>query len=78
MNRNNIHLATGLPNDVSVQSGVCSSSQVYIYIDMENVLNDEITFYRSKNGVILTEGKNGILSLKYFISVVNKQGNKSL
>ncbi|CAO3618810.1 unnamed protein product [Cunninghamella blakesleeana] len=39
MNRNHIHLATGLPNYVSVQSGVCSSSQVYIYIDMENALN---------------------------------------
>ncbi|CAO3607889.1 unnamed protein product [Cunninghamella blakesleeana] len=78
MNRNHIHLATGLPNDSSVQSGARSSSQVFIYIDMENALNDEIAFYRSKNGVVLTEGKNGILPLKYFKSVVDKQGNKLL
>ncbi|CAO3623586.1 unnamed protein product [Cunninghamella blakesleeana] len=80
MNRNHIHLATGLPNDLSIRSGVRSSSQIhiYVYIDMENALNDEITFYRSKNGVILTEGKNSILPLKCFKSVVDKQGNKLL
>ncbi|CAO3634942.1 unnamed protein product [Cunninghamella blakesleeana] len=80
MNQNHIHLATGLPNDLSVQSSVRPSSQVYIYIyiDMENVLNDEIAFYKSKNGVILTEDKNGILPLKYFKIIVDKQGNKLL
>ncbi|CAO3649187.1 unnamed protein product [Cunninghamella echinulata] len=78
MNRNHIHLATGLPNDTSVKSGIRTSSQVYIYIDMEMALKDDITFYKSKNGVILTEGINGILPLKYFKSVVDKQGNKLL
>ncbi|CAO3616775.1 unnamed protein product [Cunninghamella blakesleeana] len=64
MNRNHIFLATGLLNHLSVQSGVRSSN--------------EIAFYRSKNSVILTEGKNDILPLKYFKSVVDKQGNKLL
>ncbi|CAO3581313.1 unnamed protein product [Absidia cylindrospora] len=52
MNRNHIHCAVGLPGDEFVISGMRSSSQVLIYIDMDKALQDDIAFYQSSNNVI--------------------------
>lgn len=38
------------------------------------LLQDGIKFFRSKNGVILTEGREGILPPTYFKHVVTKRG----
>lgn len=81
--RNHIHFATGVPpdktseNDCDVSSPIVSgmrpSSEIYIYIDGAACANDNIPFYRSDNGVILTAGVNedGMLPLKYFRKVVH-------
>lgn len=37
-----------------------------------------MTFYRSKNQVILTEGKDGIVSPAYFSRVTDRHGNSLL
>ncbi|KAI9477068.1 RNA 2'-phosphotransferase, Tpt1 [Zychaea mexicana] len=77
MERHHIHCATGLPGESGVISGMRSTSQVYIYIDMSKAMEDGIAFFRSANNVILTEGQDGILLTKYFSKVVDRQG-KSL
>lgn len=66
MKRNHIHFTTSLPNEGEVISGMRKSCEVAIYIDIENAMNDGIKFYRANNGVILTEGDNGIIHNKYF------------
>ncbi|KAI8997749.1 phosphotransferase KptA/Tpt1 [Pilobolus umbonatus] len=78
MGRNHIHLAAGLPSDTHVISGMRKSSDVFIYIDTDKARKDGILFYLSKNGVILTDGKKGVLSPIYFDKVVDKQGNRLL
>ena len=64
MSRQYIHCAAGLPKDV--KSGMRTDCDIFIYIDMEAAMRDGITFYKSKNDVILTEGINGVLDPKYF------------
>jgi 2'-phosphotransferase len=72
MDRTHIHMATGFPDDQTVISGARNSANVFILIDMEKAIGDGIDFYRSANGVILTEGVNGILEPKYFKDIIYK------
>eukprot|EP00934_Nitzschia_sp_Nitz4_P004827 Nitzschia sp. Nitz4//scaffold19_size178191//174325//175119//NITZ4_002017-RA/size178191-processed-gene-0.95-mRNA-1//-1//CDS//3329540801//4817//frame0 len=74
-NRTHIHCATGLPHDGGVISGMRRSCTVYIYLDIPTCVQDKIPFYRSENGVILTEGIDGVLAPKYFAQVTDPQGN---
>ena len=81
MKRNHIHFASGLPNSNEVISGMRKSSEIHIYVNGPKCAEDGITFYKSKNGVILTEGENGsgILPVKYFAKVVDaKKQNEIL
>ncbi|KAI8882438.1 phosphotransferase KptA/Tpt1 [Backusella circina FSU 941] len=75
MGRNHIHCAIGLPGDPKVKSGMRKSSEVFIYINVPKAKKDGIVFYISKNGVILTEGSNGIISPVYFEKVIDKKGD---
>jgi len=69
MKRNHIHLAQGVAGD-NVVSGMRTSSQILIFIDVQRALDDGIKFFLSNNGVILTEGnEEGILGTRYFIRV---------
>ncbi|KAJ8103813.1 phosphotransferase KptA/Tpt1 [Lipomyces tetrasporus] len=78
MKRNHIHLAAGLAGESGVISGMRASSEVYIYIDIKRAIKDGIKFYKSENGVILTDGKDGVLEPQYFDKVVNKDGDTLL
>jgi 2'-phosphotransferase len=77
MNRNHIHFATGLIGEDGVISGMRYSCTVLIYLDLDKALKDGITFFKSENGVVLTEGVNGegTLPKKYFKKVVSKKGD---
>ena len=71
MARNHIHFATGLPGADGVISGMRSSSQVLLYIDLAAAIADGIQFFISQNGVILTPGdQTGTLPLKYITRTV--------
>ncbi|KAG2197116.1 phosphotransferase KptA/Tpt1 [Mucor mucedo] len=74
MRRNHIHFATGLPDDPTVSSGIRKTSDVFIYIRLQEAQKDGIVFYRSKNNVILSSGLNGFVSPKYFEKVHDNQG----
>ena len=67
MLRNHIHFAQGLPGDSGVISGMRSSSQVILQINLARALADSIPFFVSDNGVVLTPGvgPEGLLPLKY-------------
>jgi len=74
MKRNHIHFATGLLGEEGVISGMRHSCNVLIYIDLEKALKDGVKFFKSENGVVLTEGVNGegYLPNDYFKKVVMK------
>ncbi|KAJ7366897.1 KptA family-domain-containing protein [Mycena albidolilacea] len=67
MKRNHIHLAQGVVGE-NVISGVRGSSQVFIFIDVQRVIDAGLKFFLSNNGVILTEGdERGFLGPQYFL-----------
>lgn len=69
MGRHHIHLAQGLADD-GVISGMRRSSRILIYVDVEKAMNEDIPFYESRNGVILTPGdQSGFLSPRFFKKV---------
>ena len=67
MARNHIHLAAGF--HLEVISGMRKNCTLFIEIDIEKAMMDDIKFYKSSNNVILTSGVCGILDKKYFKSV---------
>ena len=68
MKRKHIHIA----ESDEAKSGKRSSCNVKILINMELAINDGIKFYKSENGVILTEGdENGLLLPKYFLDIIH-------
>ena len=64
-------MAGGLPGEVL--SGMRATSKVVIEIDVALAMSDGIDFFESENGVILSEGKDGILAPKYFKNIIHKQ-----
>lgn len=73
MSRNHIHFTfTDSVREKSI-SGFRSNCQLLIYINIPKCFADDIIFFRSENGVILSEGLDGTLHPKYFLKVVNRQ-----
>jgi len=75
MKRHHIHFAIGEPQDNEVISGMRSSAQVLIYLDLEKALKDNVPLFISENKVILSPGLNGIIAPEYFKCVLDKSGN---
>jgi 2'-phosphotransferase len=61
MDRQHIHMAKSL----NATSGKRHDNNLIVYVNMELAMADGIEFFESANGVILTEGINGILPAKY-------------
>ena len=80
MKRNHIHFATGLLGEEGVISGMRYSCTVLIYLDFEKALKEGVQFFKSENGVVLTEGVKGegYLPKEYFSKVVTKNGGDVL
>lgn len=90
MTRNHVHFASGLPagfeplegaNDTKseaqkepVISGMRNTSSVLVFIDLKKALEAGLKFWRSANGVILSEGDdNGVVPLVYFARVEERK-----
>jgi 2'-phosphotransferase len=71
MTRNHIHFAKGLPGDSGVISGMRSSAQVLIYLNVPLALQDGVPLLLSANGVILSPGIKGVIAPKYFLKAVD-------
>ena len=84
MGRNHIHFASGLPAGFKTQdssalpviSGMRSTSSVLIFIDIRKALESGLKFWRSANGVLLSEGnEKGLIPVEFFKRVeVRKAG----
>ena len=83
MQRNHIHFATGISHNIdgtknnAVISGMRKSCDVYIYVNIQKCIHDDIFIYKSDNGVLLTAGINdsGILPIRYFSHVTDSSGS---
>jgi len=67
--RNHIHLANGLPEDGKIR-GMRSTAELFVYVNVARAMDDGIVFYKSKNEVVLTQGFDGWLPVKYFQKAV--------
>lgn len=76
MTRNHIHFASGLLGEEGVISGMRYSCTVLVYLDLEKALKDGVLFFKSANGVVLTDGINGegYLPKEYFKKAVTIKG----
>ncbi|KAL7798424.1 RNA 2'-phosphotransferase, Tpt1 [Trichoderma ceciliae] len=72
MGRNHIHCSTGAPEE-GVMSGMRRDAELMIEIDVEKSLQEGIQWWKSDNGVLLTEGgEDGILSTRFFKKVTGR------
>jgi len=88
MTRNHVHFASGLPagfqtvddgdNTVAkrdpVISGMRNSSSILVYIDLPKALAAGLKFWRSENGVVLSEGdESGLIRTEFFKRVEERK-----
>lgn len=70
MSRLHIHLASGLPGDDGVISGMRPSSPVRIFIDGVKLRSEGIDLFKASNGAILCPGDTrGLIKPEYFSRV---------
>ncbi len=66
MKRQYIHFALNDPNkDNNVISGMRHNCEILIWVNIKEAIKNGYEFYISDNGVILSEGINGIILPKY-------------
>ncbi|GJN89066.1 hypothetical protein Rhopal_002040-T1 [Rhodotorula paludigena] len=75
MTRNHIHCAVGLAGDSQVISGMRANCDLFIYLDVPQLLADGVPVYTSTNNVVLTGGIDGVVPPKYFQRVERKNGD---
>ncbi|KAM4054710.1 RNA 2'-phosphotransferase, tpt1 / kptA family protein [Hirsutella rhossiliensis] len=80
MGRNHVHCSTGDPDDSgeggpAVVSGMRRDAELVIEIDVEGSLREGVKWWRSDNGVVLTEGNQdgGLLSTRFFKKVTGRK-----
>ncbi|XP_066377540.1 uncharacterized protein [Miscanthus floridulus] len=66
MARLHVHFSSGLPLDGGVISGIRQNVNILIHLDVSRALKDGMKLYISDNKVILTEGFDGVVPVKYF------------
>ncbi|KAJ4775206.1 tRNA 2'-phosphotransferase 1 [Rhynchospora pubera] len=69
MERLHVHFSSGLPTDGEVISGMRRDINILIYLDVKKALEDGMKLYVSDNEVILTEGFDGVVPVKYFAKI---------
>lgn len=73
MARNSIHMAVGLPGKNGVISGMRSSCEVVVEVNINKAVHSAVPFFVSKNDVVLSPGigEKGFLPKDYFRTVMN-------
>ncbi|KAF7826012.1 tRNA 2'-phosphotransferase 1-like isoform X1 [Senna tora] len=66
MKRLHVHFSCGLPTDGEVISGMRRDVNVLIFLDVRKALEEGMKLHISENKVILTEGFDGVVPVKYF------------
>ena len=75
MNRNDIHFSIGFNWENQVKSGMRNSCDIYIEINMVYAFFNNIDFFISLNNVVLSSGIEGIIPVKFFKRVLDKNKN---
>ncbi|XP_056020547.1 uncharacterized protein LOC125649502 isoform X2 [Ostrea edulis] len=79
MKRNHIHFAAGEPGENGVISGMRTSCEIIIMIDVEKALNSGLKFFRSANNVILSPGdEHGFIRPCFFKAAYTRYPRQSL
>ncbi|ERN17530.1 tRNA 2'-phosphotransferase 1 isoform X1 [Amborella trichopoda] len=78
MSRIHVHFSSGLPTDGEVISGMRRDVNVLIFLDVKKALQDGMKLYISDNKVILTEGFDGVVPVKYFTKIETWPGRQSI
>uniref|UniRef100_A0A7S4PSX8 2'-phosphotransferase n=1 Tax=Alexandrium monilatum TaxID=311494 RepID=A0A7S4PSX8_9DINO len=68
-NRNHVHFAPFEPGDGRVISGMRTSCEVAIYVDLRRALGDGVPFFLSSNQVVLSPGLRGVVPSSYIKGV---------
>ncbi|QPH01868.1 hypothetical protein C2857_006071 [Epichloe festucae Fl1] len=72
MNRAHIHCSDKTPEEGAV-SGMRRDAELLVEVDIERSLQEGVAWWRSENGVILTDGgEGGVLGTRYFRRVVGR------
>ncbi|KAL7083317.1 hypothetical protein ACP275_14G153800 [Erythranthe tilingii] len=69
MKRLHVHFSCGLPTDGEVISGMRRDVNVLIFLNARKALEEGMKLYISDNKVILTEGFDGVVPVKYFLKI---------
>ncbi|KAJ8772823.1 hypothetical protein K2173_028000 [Erythroxylum novogranatense] len=78
MQRLHVHFACGLPADGAVISGMRGDVNLLIFLDVAKALEEGMKLYISDNGVILTEGFEGVVPVKYFQKIESWPDRRSI
>ena len=80
MRRRHVHMATGLPGDGEVRSGMRNDCEVAVWVDVERGVAEGVPFYVSANGVVLSpgEGDSGIVPARLFLRAHRIRGGEEL
>ncbi|CAD0113748.1 unnamed protein product, partial [Aureobasidium uvarum] len=89
MARTHVHFASGLPagfksedkdsSNAPVISGMRNSSSVLVYVDIKKAIEAGIKFWKSENGVILSEGDDkGVIGLQFFSRAEDRTGGQGV
>lgn len=78
MKRLHIHFSCGLPTDGEVISGMRRDINMVIFLDIKKALEEGMKLYISDNKVILTEGFDGVVPVKYFQKIETWPGRKPI
>ncbi|PNY27689.1 tRNA 2'-phosphotransferase 1 [Tolypocladium capitatum] len=75
MGRNHVHCSAGEPGEGDVVSGMRGDAELVVEIDVEASLREGgVAWWRSDNGVLLTEGgDDGVLSTRFFKRVIGRK-----
>ena len=73
-------MATGLPGDGEVKSGVRNDCEVAVWVDVERGVAEGVPFFVSANGVVLSpgEGDSGTVPARLFLRAHRIRGGEEL
>ena len=78
MSRQHIHMARALPGESGVISGMRSSCELVVHVDVHAAIAAGVKFFESANGVILTAGIDGVLPPAFFASVTDRKSGAQI
>lgn len=75
MSRLHVHFSTELPSEDRAVSGIRTTCDVLIFLNIAKCIAEGLDFYKSENGVILSPGNaEGYITSAYFLKITDRNG----